>query len=88
MITRPIRNILESGKEGEKLSIPGWVRTVRDSKNVVFISLNDGSSITGLQLVVEKDSFSDLETLGKISVGSAIIAEGTLKKSQGQGQSI
>lgn len=88
MITRNIRSILTTGKKGEKLIVPGWVRTVRDSKNIVFISLNDGSNIKGLQVVVDKDNFKNSSVLSSLSVGSAIVASGTLQQSLGQGQSV
>lgn len=88
MITRNIRSILTTGKKGEKLIVPGWVRTVRDSKNIVFISLNDGSNIKGLQVVVDKDNFKNSSVLSSLSVGSAIVASGTLQPSLGQGQSV
>lgn len=88
MIDRTIRNILATGKSNEKLTISGWVRTVRDSKNVAFISLNDGSNIKGLQLVINKETFVNLEVLNRINVGAAITASGILKKSEGAGQSL
>lgn len=88
MITKPIRTILSSGKSGDKLTVPGWIRSVRDSKNVAFIVLNDGSNIKGLQCVVEKDNFKDVQVLSSLSVGAAVEITGTLKQSMGEGQSV
>lgn len=88
MITRNIRTITSSGKSGESLVVPGWIRTVRDSKNIVFISLNDGSNIKGLQIVVDKDHFNNPDVLQQLSVGCAIVAKGVLQNSIGQGQSL
>lgn len=88
MITKPIRTILSLGKSGDKLTVPGWIRSVRDSKNVAFIVLNDGSNIKGLQCVVEKDNFKDIQVLSSLSVGAAVEIAGTLKQSMGEGQSV
>ena len=35
------------------INVSGWVRTKRQSKNVSFISLNDGSTIKSLQVVLD-----------------------------------
>ena len=37
----------------EEITVMGWVRNKRGSKNVAFIALNDGSTINNLQLVVD-----------------------------------
>jgi asparaginyl-tRNA synthetase len=54
----------------------GWVRTRRDSPNLTFIEVNDGSCLSNLQLVVENPS--RLPDLEKISLGAAIRAAGKL----------
>ena len=63
----------------------GWVRTKRDSKNVCFLELNDGSSLKGLQCVVDKTT-ADTALLDRISTGASIIAEGKIVPSQGGNQ--
>lgn len=65
----------------------GWVRTKRENKNVVFINLNDGSTIHNLQLVGDPAQLSE-ELLKQIHTGASIAAKGVIVKSQGQGQSI
>ena len=37
----------------------GWVRTKRDSKNVCFIEVNDGTCLKGLQVVADKAVFDN-----------------------------
>ena len=39
---------------GSSLTVCGWIRTSRDSKNVAFLELNDGTSLKHLQVVVDK----------------------------------
>ena len=66
--------------------VAGWVRTHRQSKRVSFIELNDGTSMQGLQLVIEPelDSYKNLSE--RIATGAAIKATGTLVESPGKGQ--
>ncbi len=41
---------------GKEVTVCGWVRTARDSKNVAFLALNDGTSLNHLQIVIDKNS--------------------------------
>ena len=43
---------------GKTVTVCGWVRTARDSKNMAFIELNDGTSLKHLQLVIDKGSLT------------------------------
>ena len=62
------------------ISVAGWVRTVRLSKDFGFIELNDGTFLKNLQIVFDRqlNNFSEIE---KLSLGSAIRVEGQLVKS-------
>jgi len=71
--------------KAEKISVSGWVRTVRSSNEVGFIELNDGTFLKNLQVVYE-DKLNNFEELIKIPIGSAITAEGELIKSPAAGQ--
>jgi asparaginyl-tRNA synthetase len=67
----------------------GWVRSVRDQKGVAFITLNDGTTVGGTQLVVNAD-FSEkaaLGTLPSITTGCSVAVTGTLQPSLGREQS-
>ncbi len=37
-----------------EVTVCGWVRTSRDSKNMAFLELNDGTTLNHLQIVVDK----------------------------------
>ena len=63
---------------GQEIQISGWVRTIRVSKNFGFIELNDGSFFKNLQIVIEHDKLDNYAELGKLNVGAAITAKGTL----------
>ncbi|HEV3311787.1 MAG TPA: OB-fold nucleic acid binding domain-containing protein, partial [Chloroflexota bacterium] len=52
---KSIRDVLGERNAGERISVNGWVRTVRTSKaGLAFVELNDGSSLANLQVVAEK----------------------------------
>lgn len=74
-------------KPGQEVEVKGWVRTKRGNNNVNFIALNDGSTVTNLQIVVETTKF-DAELLKAITTGSAIYVKGELVESMGKGQSV
>lgn len=80
-----IRTLLDEGSPGDAVMVRGWVRSRRDSKNVVFLALNDGSALEGIQAVAEAGRFP--EALFKtITTGSAVIVEGHLVESPAAGQ--
>lgn len=78
-----IKDIFKDAKPGDKITARGWVRTIRDSKNVAFINLNDGTTVQNLQVVVEGGSIPQ-ETIDKILTGACIGVDGELVASQGQ----
>ncbi|MBR6486942.1 MAG: asparagine--tRNA ligase, partial [Lachnospiraceae bacterium] len=61
----------------KKVTVGGWVRSVRDSKTFGFIVLNDGTFFEPLQIVYgdRLDNFADIN---KVNVGAALIVTGTL----------
>ena len=77
-------DILKGNDIDLKVSVSGWVRTIRNSKNVVFIALSDGSSFKNLQVVVEPSLIEKLD----IATGTSLAIQGKIKKSEGTGQSI
>ena len=44
-----IKELLSRSPVGEEVLVKGWVRTKRDNKNIIFIALNDGSTINNIQ---------------------------------------
>ncbi|MEA4822684.1 MAG: asparagine--tRNA ligase [Clostridiaceae bacterium] len=68
-----------------EITLGGWIRTVRDSKNFGFIEFNDGSYFKNLQLVLDA-SMDGYETAIHYNVGAAIIVTGTLVESPGAKQ--
>ncbi|MEE3112997.1 MAG: asparagine--tRNA ligase [Bacteroidota bacterium] len=65
------------------ICVKGWVRTKRQGKNITFISLNDGSTINSLQVVLDMQKFK-IELVEQINTGSSVEFSGNLVKSQGK----
>ena len=83
-----IKDLLNLTPSDECIKAEGWVRTKRDSKSVCFLEINDGSCLKGLQLVIDKETFSNNNLLDEISTGCSVEAEGKIVKSQGGAQSV
>ncbi len=64
---------------GECVTVCGWVRTSRDSKNMAFLELNDGTSLKHLQIVIDKAVLSDISEFMKL--GTSLKVEGEVVKS-------
>lgn len=62
----------------KEVTIGGWIRTMRVSKNFGFIELNDGSFFKNLQVVFEAEALSNYTEITKQGVGAALIVKGTL----------
>ena len=62
---------------GNKVTVGGWVRSVRDSKTFGFIVVNDGTFFEPLQ-VVYHDTMENFAQISRLNVGAAIIVTGTL----------
>ena len=59
------------------VTIGGWVRNRRPSKQFGFIMLNDGTYFNPVQIVYN-DSIENFQEISKINVGAALIVKGTL----------
>ena len=82
-----VKEILLNAPVGSNVNVKGWVRTRRNSKNVGFIALNDGSTINNLQVVVEADN-PDFDKLDVIYSGTAISVDGEVVESIGSKQRV
>lgn len=82
-----IRQALLSEDFNTEITVMGWVRTKRTSKNVAFIALNDGSVMHSLQLVVDLDQIPETQ-LANMHTGASLTASGLLVPSAGSGQRV
>ena len=95
MVPTLIKDLLSTKPEGQKVTVCGWVRTVRDSKNLVFIQINDGSCFANIQLTFDRNAPSNNanvnnieEELKKLNTGASVRAEGVLIESPASGQAV
>ena len=82
-----IKVLLSTPETGADVLVKGWVRTKRGNKNIVFIALNDGSTIKNIQIVADASVF-DEALLRDITTGACLAVTGQLVESQGQGQNV
>ncbi len=73
-------------KDGTPVTVCGWARTVRASKNVGFIELSDGSHFRPLQVVFEQENVADFEKLSHVGVGAALVVHGRVVVTPGAKQ--
>ncbi|MEN6455445.1 MAG: OB-fold nucleic acid binding domain-containing protein, partial [Prolixibacteraceae bacterium] len=82
-----IKEVLSAGQVGRQVLVKGWVRTRRESKNVNFIALNDGSTIHNLQVVADVEKFGE-DFLKDINTSASLSVTGELVASMGSGQTV
>ena len=82
-----IKKLLTEKKEVKDAVVRGWVRTKRGNSKIKFVSLNDGSTINNIQIVIDLDDFEDV-LVKKITTGSCILVRGNIVFSEGKGQDI
>lgn len=74
-----VRELYRNREEyfGKKVTVGGWIRSVRDSKTFGFIVLNDGTFFETLQIVYH-DTMENFAEISKQNVGAAILVSGVL----------
>ncbi|TRO80229.1 asparagine--tRNA ligase [Trichloromonas acetexigens] len=80
-----IKDALAAEREVSELCVKGWVRTVRRSKEVAFLALNDGSCFASIQIVLEP-TMAGFEEAARLGTGACVAVAGTLVPSPASGQ--
>ena len=79
MLDAPIKSLLRgSFQGGEIVTVCGWAKTVRDSKNIGFIELSDGSCFSSLQVVFEAQKLENYKEIAKAGVGTSLRVKGVV----------
>ena len=81
-----VKDALQGTAPVSPILVQGWVRTRRDSKDFLFIELNDGSCLRNLQIIA-RNSLANYAEVQRLTTGASIIVRGELVASQGKGQS-
>ena len=80
-----INALLNLHQSSGDVLVNGWVRTKRDSKEFSFMEINDGSCLSNIQIIADKDLINYPE-IGTITTGSSVSVTGRLVESPGKGQ--
>lgn len=83
-----IKEILLKKPVNCEITVKGWIRTKRESKNICFIEINDGSCLNNLQVIIDNNLDNYNETIQLITTGASVEISGKLIKSPGEKQSI
>lgn len=79
-----IKALLQTTPAEQEVNVKGWVRTFRNNQ---FIALNDGSTNSNVQIVVDFQN-TDEALLKRITTGAALSVTGKLVASLGKGQAV
>ncbi len=71
-----IRELLDKYASESTAALRGWIRSIRVSKNVGFIMLNDGSTFQNVQIVFEQ--IHNFDEISRVNVGASIEVNGNI----------
>ncbi len=78
-----IKQILECPEFlGKEVTICGWVRTSRESKNMAFAEINDGTSLTHIQIVIDRAAIDYPASALRLGTALKVVGE-TVEARQG-----
>ena len=80
-----IKDIIHQGTSAASCSFSGWARSIRSSKGICFIVLNDGSTVEGIQVIAEA-ALLNFSRISRIGTGAALTVTGALVESPASGQ--
>lgn len=63
---------------GKEVTLKGWVRSIRQQKNIAFVELYDGSTFASLQIVLSQDLPEFENVLSTLSTGCSISVTGKI----------
>ena len=62
----------------KEITLAGWVKSTRDSKNFGFMDLNDGTCFKNAQIVFNANDIKNYSEIASLNIGSSVIVKGTL----------
>lgn len=67
----------QEGFLNAKIQLSGWIRTLRDSKSIGFLELNDGTFFKSVQVVLD-DTLENFKEVVKLPISSSVMVEGVV----------
>ena len=85
-----VKSLYRNSEEylSKEITISGWIRTSRASKNFGFIELNDGSFFKNMQIVLSDEKLENFKEITKLPISSSILVEGELVSTEGAKQPV
>ncbi|MEG1822584.1 MAG: asparagine--tRNA ligase [Clostridiales bacterium] len=68
------------------VTLGGWVKTIRNSKSLGFIELNDGTYFNNIQIIFEENKIDNFSDIAAQNVGAALVITGKFVKSPNKKQ--
>jgi asparaginyl-tRNA synthetase len=83
-----IQQLLQTEPAQQQVTVHGWVRTCRNSGNLSFIEVTDGSCLAGLQVIAEAQLANYATDIKHLTTGCAVRVTGILVESPAKGQEV
>ncbi|MBI5274627.1 MAG: asparagine--tRNA ligase [Chlamydiales bacterium] len=71
---------------GSEITICGWLRTIRNQKAFSFLEINDGSTLSGIQVVADESVPHYQQIVNNIYTGASLSIKGVVVESPGREQ--
>ena len=79
-----IKNIFDKKKNRENVCVEGWIKFNRDNGKIIFLEINDGTTINNLQIICKQENLDNFEQIKNYKFSSAIKVIGDLKQTNNQ----
>ena len=77
---------LNTPADGTEVTLCGWAKSVRDSKNIGFVNLNDGGCFKGVQVVFEAAKLDNYTQVAKSGLYTSMCVTGKIVLTPGAKQ--
>ncbi|NRB26074.1 MAG: asparagine--tRNA ligase [Roseibacillus sp.] len=82
---RSVKEVLGGTEAAKGLTVQGWVRTRRDSRDFSFLEINDGTCLGSLQVIADA-GIEGYDQVQSMTTGASVRVGGNLVSSPGNGQ--
>jgi len=82
---RSVKEVLGGTEAAKGLTVQGWVRTRRDSRDFSFLEINDGTCLGSLQVIADA-GIEGYDQVQSMTTGASVRVGGNLVSSPGKGQ--
>lgn len=82
---KSVKEVLDGTEAAKGLTVQGWVRTRRDSRDFSFLEINDGTCLGSLQVIADA-GIGGYDQIQSMTTGASVRVVGNLVSSPGKGQ--